>query len=235
MDFKNQLLHMYKEMGVDEVTGEGEMLIEEVKQDIKSNPVDSIDNIQDLFEYINKFDGCSLKEFATNTVMYDGTIGAEILLIGEAPGAQEDLEGRPFCGQSGQLLDLMLKSIGLDRNKNVFITNNVFWRPPANRKPTDDELDICRPMLEKIIALINPKIIIAVGSVAAQNLTQKNYNMNQFREKPFEYINKYLKGPIKTYTIFHPAYLLRQPSQKKIMWFDLIKIEKILKNSNIKV
>ncbi|MBN8827343.1 MAG: uracil-DNA glycosylase [Sphingobacteriia bacterium] len=195
----------------------------------------SAKDIHQLFDIIRNFNGCKLKATATNTVCGEGVLDAEVMFIGEAPGATEDQEGRPFCGDSGKLLDNMIASIGLSRKTNMFITNNVYWRPPANRPPTKEELNICLPFLEKMIALINPKLIILVGGVAAANITGLNYSMAKFRTSQVEYINQYLEKPIKTFTIFHPAYLLRSPSQKKNAWFDLISIEEFIKNNNIRI
>lgn len=239
MNFEEQLINFYKEIGVEEhfvATKPRKHAKAAITSANAPHEADHISNIDDLIDYIKNFNGCNLKELANSTVIYDGQKTAEILLVGEAPGAQEDIEGRPFCGDSGKLLDLMLASIKLTREKNVFITNNIFWRPPANRKPTNEELEICRPLLDKIIALINPKVIIAVGSVAAQNLTgHKNMSMNDFRLNPINYQNRYMSHSVPVYTLFHPAYLLRQPSQKRTAWLDLIKIEKFLKESNINI
>lgn len=237
-----QMLEWYKEIGVDEVISDAPVnnftynpsIEPMLKKSTSREIADNAQNIEELFSAIQEFNGCALKENATNTVVGEGNTEAEILLIGEAPGAQEDKEARPFCGDSGKLLDLMLGSIGLSRHKNVFITNNIFWRPPANRRPSTEELSICLPFLERMISLINPKLIIMVGSVAASNLTGFNYNMSRFREDRIEYNNIYLSNPIKTITIFHPAYLLRQPYQKKVAWFDLLKVEDFIKSNNIK-
>ncbi|AZL15041.1 uracil-DNA glycosylase [Rickettsiales endosymbiont of Stachyamoeba lipophora] len=196
---------------------------------------DNCNDIHTLFEQIKNFEGCELKLTATNTVVGQGITDSEILMIGEAPGAQEDLEGRPFCGDSGKLLNMMLERIGLSRDKNFFITNTVFWRPPGNRRPTNEELELCRPFLEKIIALMKPKLIIMVGSVSTFNLTGLNLNMNQLRSQTIEYTNSYLEQKIKCFTIFHPAFLLRQPSQKKSTWFDLLKIKQYILNNHIKL
>lgn len=189
---------------------------------------DEASTFESLVEKIKTFDGCDLKLTATNTVVYDGTIGAPVLLIGEAPGANEDLQGIPFCGDSGQLLDNYFASIGLKRDKNIIISNSVFWRPPANRKPTPEEVAICRPFVEKLIALLAPKVIILVGSVAASCVLNEARAMSHLRRNWVDYTNQYLKYTIPTTVMFHPAYLLRQPSQKKVCWFDLLHIEKKL-------
>jgi DNA polymerase len=187
-----------------------------------ANRATSLDELKNIIE---NFDGCELKNFATNTVFADGTRGAPILLVGEAPGAKEDEEGIPFCGESGILLDKMLEAIGLSRKNNVYITNTIFWRPPANRRPTSSEIAICRPFVEKHIALAKPKLIILVGSTAITSLLGKEFGISEVRQEIHQYQNEYLDKPISTTAIFHPAYLLRQPMQKKTTWYDLLKIK----------
>lgn len=182
-------------------------------------------SLDELKNIIENFDGCELKNFATNTVFSDGTRGAPILLVGEAPGAKEDEAGIPFCGESGVLLDKMLEAIGLSRKDNVYITNTIFWRPPANRRPTSAEIAICRPFVEKHIALAKPKLIILVGSTAITSLLGKEFKISEVRQEIHQYQNEYLEKPIPTTAIFHPAYLLRQPMQKKTTWYDLLKIK----------
>lgn len=189
------------------------------------------DNATDLDDLRNKllnFDGCNLKKFANKTVFSDGNPKAKILFIGEAPGANEDLQGIPFCGESGKLLDSMLASIDIYREHNAYITNTIFWRPPGNRPPTSEEIDICRPFVEKHIALINPRLIVLVGSTAATSLLGSHEGISKIRQNNYSYTNRYLKTPIHTTAIFHPAYLLRQPFQKKAAWFDLIKIQQYI-------
>jgi uracil-DNA glycosylase family 4 len=194
---------------------------------------DKANNIEELRKSLQDFNGCELKKFATNTVFGDGNPEAKIMLIGEAPGSTEDLKGIPFCGESGNLLDNMLHAIGVSRKNNAYITNTVFWRPPANRQPTLEEVDICRPFVEKHIALINPKLIILVGSTAATSLLGKNSGITKIRQEYYFYSNKYLSSPIQTTAIFHPAYLLRQPTQKRTSWYDLLKIKDYLVKNNL--
>lgn len=189
---------------------------------------DKANNIAELKESLLNFDGCELKKLANNTVFGDGNPKAAIMLIGEAPGSNEDLKGIPFCGESGNLLDNMLSAIGVSRKNNAYITNTVFWRPPANRQPTLEEVDICRPFVEKHIALINPKLIILVGSTAATSLLGKNAGITKIRQEYYFYTNKYLTAPIQTTAMFHPAYLLRQPMQKRTSWYDLLKIKEYI-------
>ena len=130
---------------------------------------DKCNTIEELKSTVEKFDNLEIKQYATNTVFADGNPKSDIMLIGEAPGANEDKYGIPFCGQSGKLLDNILAAIKIDRTC-CYITNTIFWRPPANRRPTTSEIDACRPFVEKHVALINPKIIILVGSTAVESL-----------------------------------------------------------------
>lgn len=185
-------------------------------------------SLEELKNTIENFDGCDLKQFATHTVFADGNTRAKILFLGEAPGATEDKYGIPFCGESGKLLDKMLASISLSRERDVYITNTIFWRPPANRRPTHEEIEICRPFVEKHIALIDPKLIILVGSTASNSLLGQGAKISYVRNCYHSYTNQYLNKPITTTAIFHPAYLLRQPNKKKETWFDLIKIQQFI-------
>ena len=188
----------------------------------------SCHNLEELRHAVEEFTGCELKKYAKNTVFSDGNPQAEIMLIGEAPGANEDLQGIPFCGASGKLLDKMLAAINLDR-ESIYITNTVFWRPPGNRQPTHQEAEICRPFVEKHIALISPKIIVLVGGIAASSILGCTIGISKVRGQFYEYQNQYIEKPITTTAIFHPAYLMRQPKQKKLAWEDLQKIRDFLK------
>ena len=219
-DDLRQLFDVYIDNGID-------FVMEDNIQDKLT--VDSCATLTELYQLVKNFTGCELKKYAQNTVLYDGNPQAEIMLIGEAPGANEDLQGIPFCGRSGKLLDKMLAAINLDRTK-VYISNTVFWRPPANRQPTHQETEICRPFVEKHIALISPKIIVLVGGIAASTMLDSDVGISKLRGKFYEYTNKYLEKPIKTIVIFHPAYLLRQPKQKRLAWEDLQLIQKHLES-----
>ncbi|WP_342272132.1 uracil-DNA glycosylase family protein [Candidatus Tisiphia endosymbiont of Parasteatoda lunata] len=194
---------------------------------------DSARNLEELKKLLMDFDGCGLKKLANKTVFADGNPQSSIMFIGEAPGSSEDAQGIPFCGESGKLLDNVLASINISREHNAYITNTVFWRPPANRQPTQEEIDICRPFVEKHIALINPKLIVLVGNVAATSLLGKNAGISKIRLEYYLYTNQYLSKPIQTTSIFHPAYLLRQPMQKKTTWYDLLKIHEYINTSGI--
>ncbi len=188
---------------------------------------DAVTTLDQLKSSLLSFDGCDLKKTATNTVFSDGVATAKIMLIGEAPGASEDATGIPFCGESGKLLDNMISTIGLSRKENVYITNTIFWRPPANRRPTSEEVEICRPFVEKHIALIKPDLLILVGATAVTSLLG-DLQISKIRQEHYQYKNQYLTKPITTTALFHPAYLLRQPFQKKATWFDLLKIQEFL-------
>lgn len=193
---------------------------------------DKVKSLEELKQVLLNFDLCELKFGAKNLVFADGKQDAKVMLIGEAPGATEDEKGIPFCGVSGQLLDNMLASIGLFREKNFYITNTVFWRPPDNRQPTTTEVEICRPFVEKHISLIAPEIIILVGGVAVSSLLGQSEQISKVRGQIFKYSNPYINA-IDTTAIFHPAYLIRQPGRKKTAWFDMLKLKKILKEKNI--
>ncbi|WDM85365.1 uracil-DNA glycosylase [Ehrlichia sp. JZT12] len=179
--------------------------------------------VQELKSAIESFDGCDLKNLATNTVFSDGNPSAKMMLIGEAPGANEDLKGIPFCGASGMLLDKMLNAIGFDRT-TVYISNAVFWRPPGNRRPTDFEIAVCKPFVEKHIALIAPKMLVLVGSTACYAMLDSKNPISRLRGRFHFYNNQFLQHSITTGIIFHPSYLLRQPMQKRVAWEDLKQI-----------
>lgn len=198
-----------------------------VKNSIPNVNLESITTLDALKEEVEKSCNCELKTYATKTVFGDGNPQAKILVIGEAPGQEEDLAGVPFIGRSGELLMNAFKSINLDRQTNFYITNNIFWRPPGNRKPTDEEMEICRPYLAKILEIINPKVIICVGSVAAQNVLKTEETISNLRNKVFlESIP--LKYSGKIFAIYHPSYLLRNPSKKYDMYKDLLFIKETI-------
>lgn len=177
-------------------------------------------SVDDLRTALEGFDGCALKKTARNLCFIDGNPAARILLIGEGPGAEEDRHGKPFVGPSGQLLDRMLGSIGLDRTQ-VLISNTVFWRPPGNRTPTTAETEICRPFVDRLIQLVSPGVIVAVGGPAAKLLLNETAGIGRLRGKWFEYASEGLSTPIATTPLFHPAYLLRSPQMKREAWADL--------------
>ena len=188
-----------------------------------------LQNLQKLKNKIHNIKNCELKKSATNLVFGDGNINAKIMIIGEGPGAQEDAAGIPFVGRAGKLLDKMLNAIQLDRSK-VYISNVVNYRPPENRRPTEIEIKRYLPYLKNHIEIINPKILVLLGSTALNTLIGNEIVISKARGK---WIQKEI-GKIKPWIIasFHPAFLMRQPEQKKLAWIDLKMIReksKILK------
>jgi uracil-DNA glycosylase family 4 len=178
-----------------------------------------------LEEAVRGFEGCGLKATATNTVFADGVPGARVMFVGEAPGADEDRLGRPFVGVSGQLLDAMLRWIDLDRQRNVYIANVVYWRPPGNRPPTTSEVAICLPFIQRQIALARPEILVFLGNSAAQALLGTTGGIGKLRGRWLTYDPTDADAPIQAIATFHPAYLLRSPAQKRESWRDLLMIK----------
>ena len=183
----------------------------------------------ELKEMLLSFDGCALKKTAMNTVFADGVEDADVMLVGEAPGADEDREGRPFVGRSGQLLDNAFSTIGLSRQKNLYISNIIFWRPPGNRPPTTTEISQCLPFIRRHIELKKPKILVMVGGVSAKSLLDSPQGITRVRGQWLQYKSEGLESPIHAIAVSHPAFLLRSPGQKKKFWFDLLAISKKLK------
>lgn len=183
-------------------------------------------SIEALQEELARFDGCPLKHTAMNMVFADGNPEAKVMLIGEAPGADEDRQGKPFVGVSGQLLNDMLAAIGLSRD-TVYISNVIFWRPPGNRAPTDAELAACLPFVERHIELVKPKVLVLLGGVAAKSLLRTKDGITRLRGcwnvyKPWHAEEQ---EPIPCLPIYHPAYLLRQPATKRQAWLDLLSLK----------
>lgn len=193
---------------------------------------DHCGTLAELEQAVRGFDGCALQRTATKTVFADGNPQAKIMLIGEAPGASEDQQGIPFCGTSGMLLDRMLAAIGLDRQK-VYITNTLFWRPPGNRQPSPEELAICEPFVEKHVALIAPRLLILSGGTATSALLKKDTSISRLRGKLYEYSNRYLPQPVPVAVTYHPSYLLRQPTQKRLAWADLLMVQRFVEEQKI--
>jgi DNA polymerase len=173
---------------------------------------------------VRQFDDCPLKRTATNTVFMDGNPEAPIIIVGEAPGADEDRIGRPFVGRAGQLLDLMLAAIGLDRGK-VQITNVIYWRPPGNRKPTTAEIASCLPFVLRHIALARPTALVLAGGTAAGALLSQTEGITRLRGRWFDLAVPGLERPVPTIPIFHPAFLLRSPERKRDAWRDLLALK----------
>lgn len=179
-----------------------------------------VNSLEDLKKQIQEFEGLEIKNTATNMVFGNGNINSKIMFIGEAPGAEEDAQGIPFVGQSGQLLSKMLEAIDLTRD-DVYITNVVNWRPPGNRPPTQNEIDLCMPFLKKHIELISPKIIVLLGATAMRAVLQINTGLSKSRGF-WHYYNTNNNKKIKTMVTFHPSYLLRSPGQKAFAWQDFM-------------
>ena len=192
---------------------------------------DKISDLDSLKKLIINLKNCNLKKKAKNIVFSDGNPNSKVMIIGEGPGANEDIEGLPFVGRAGQLLDKMLQAINLDRTK-VYITNVVNYRPPENRKPTEEEILRYLPFLVKHIEIINPKILVLLGSTALNSILGSEKVISKARGI---WVTKQI-GSWKTNVIasFHPAYLMRQPDQKKYSWIDLKMIKKKLEELNIK-
>lgn len=191
-------------------------------------------NIGDLRRAVEAFNGCGLKATARNTVFTDGVETADILLIGEGPGREEDEQGKPFVGRSGQLLDRMLGAIGLSRQSNLLISNVVFWRPPGNRPATQGELAACLPFVDRLIELKQPKLLILAGGVSAQTVLRRQEGVTKLRGRRLSHSSAELTNPINAMVMLHPAYLLRQPQQKRLAWADLLGLEAWLKELGIK-
>ncbi|MBK8175135.1 MAG: uracil-DNA glycosylase [Rhodospirillales bacterium] len=181
-------------------------------------------SLAELRAALERFDGCALSKTATNLVFGDGSASARIVFIGEAPGAEEDRRGLPFVGPSGRLLDRMLASIGLDR-ANVFISNTIFWRPPGNRSPTLSEIAACTPFVERLIELIAPEVVVALGGPAATALLRREESVGRLRGRWLTFQTARMAQSIPAMALFHPAYLLRSPGQKRLAWRDLLAIK----------
>lgn len=173
-----------------------------------------------LREALAAFDGCALRETATNLVFADGNPAADLMLIGEAPGAEEDRAGLPFVGTSGRLLDRMIASIGLDRTQ-VLITNILPWRPPGNRAPADAEIAACLPFLHRHIALVRPRHLVLLGATAARALIGGKDGIRRMRGRWYPIDVPGLPAPVPALATYHPAYLLRTPAAKRDLWADL--------------
>ena len=229
------LLNLYKESGVDELISSrpknrtvrqndyvskkmqklDEMNSVKVSEEIN---LEGINTLEELKLKMSTFQGCQLYKSATNMVFSDGNPKSKIMLIGEAPGHDEDLQAKPFVGRSGKLLDKMLEAIDLNREK-VYIANIIPWRPPANRRPTEDEINSCLPFILKHIEIIKPSALMLLGSTATFAILRNKEGISKIRGKWVDL--KINQMTIPTMPTFHPAFLLRQPGQKKHVWTDL--------------
>lgn len=182
--------------------------------------------VDELRAALAVFDGCSLSITATNLVFSDGNPDADLMIVGEGPGAEEDRAGKPFVGPSGQFLDRMLGSIGVDRTQ-VLITNLIPWRPPGNRNPTDDEILICLPFLLRHIALVRPRHLVLLGALSSRAVLGESTGIRRLRGKIAQSSIPGLADPIPTLPMLHPAYLLRTPAAKRDAWSDLRMLKKL--------
>ena len=184
----------------------------------------SAGTLDELRAILERFEGCALKATASRLVFSDGNPQSRVMLVGEAPGRDEDIEGLPFVGRSGKLLDLMLAAIGLDRS-SVYIANVVPWRPPGNRTPTPQETQICLPFVTRQIELADPDVLVCLGGPAAQTLLGQS-GITKIRGRWFNYTTG--TREIRAMPTFHPAFLLRSPLQKRFAWRDFLAIKKTL-------
>jgi len=176
---------------------------------------------------ITAFDGCPLKtQGAARAVFSRGRAGAPVVVIGEAPGAEEDKSGRPFVGRAGQLLDRMLTAAGLA--EDVFIFNTVFWRPPGNRTPTPDEQAVCLPFVERALALLEPRFLLLCGAASARSLLRSKDGVMSLRGRWMDWSSSDGAMTIEALATLHPAFLLRQPQEKKKAWADLLMVRRRL-------
>lgn len=214
-----EVLKWFSDMGVSDV----------LDANFSASSDQKISTLAELKDAMSKVD-ISIKHCATNMVFGTGNEKADILLLGEAPGAEEDKQGLPFVGQSGQLLDKVLASIGLNRTK-VYITNILPWRPPGNRTPNTQEVALFRPYVLKHISLINPKVVICLGGTSTKALLQTTEGIMKLRGR-WTSIDEISAKIIPT---FHPAYLLRSPSQKKEFWRDFLTVKQEVSNNRTRI
>jgi uracil-DNA glycosylase len=203
-----------------DVTVAPEVAINSAREAARTAPT-----LEALRQLLENFDGCALRHTATRLVFADGNPEARVMFVGEAPGRDEDIEGLPFVGRSGKLLDRMIAAIGLDRSK-AYIANVIPWRPPGNRTPTPQETQICLPFIRRQIELVNPDVLVTLGNPSTQALLQTREGIMRTRGKWLDYDTG--TRTIRAIATFHPAYLLRSPSYKRMSWQDLRAIAKAL-------
>ena len=180
---------------------------------------------EDLVAEITAFDGCELKAACQNTVVYDGVSSARVLILGDAPSAQDDAAGKPFMGPAGALLDNMLAAIGLSRAENCLISNMVYWSPPRNRTPKPEELALCLPFVERMIEIVDPALILSFGEAPAQTLLQNKTSITRLRGTQQNYVLNNKSYPLMAG--FHPNYLLKRPHDKARAWRDLLAMQAV--------
>jgi uracil-DNA glycosylase family 4 len=242
------LLDWYQAMGVDEAIGDAPInhFAAPAAAEPKTASVSASANLQqqastaggnpakaktltELEKLAGQYDGCGLKRTAKNLVFARGSNKARVMFIGEAPGRDEDLQGKPFVGRAGKLLDRMLASIGLTED-DVYITNTVYWRPPGNRTPTPQEIESCAPILKRQIELLKPDIIVLLGGAAAKSILNTNEGIMRLRGK---WLNFHSDGrDIPTLATLHPAYLLRNPEAKRLAWRDMLMVKQALERKS---
>jgi uracil-DNA glycosylase family 4 len=182
-------------------------------------------SLDELRAVMDAYEGCTLKKRATQLVFADGNPDAEIMLVGEGPGEQEDLQGKPFVGRAGQLLDRMLAAIGLDRTK-VYIANMVPWRPPGNRDPSPEELALCTPFLLRQVELVAPRLLVTLGNVPTKALFQTGSGITRMRGQWADLTIG--THPVRALATLHPAYLLRTPASKALAWQDMLSLKQAM-------
>ncbi len=223
---------LYYKLINNELVYDNKSIVRYKKNNKNNTPKNKLNQLEELRKRINSIKNCDLKKNATNLVFSDGNPFAKIMIVGEGPGANEDKEGKPFVGRAGKLLDKMLTAIKLNR-KNVYISNVVNFRPPMNRRPTDEEIKKYLPFLNKHIELINPKILLLLGATALNALIGNEVVISKARGKWTN--KKFGESTIQIIASFHPAFLMRQPDQKKYVWEDLKMIRKKISELKIKL
>ncbi len=191
------------------------------------------ESLAQLRAAVQAFEGCDLKKASKNTVVCDGAFDAPIMIVGEAPGGEEDAQGLPFVGRAGKLLDRMLGAIGLSRQDNVYITNLIYWRPPGNRDPSPAEMQICAPFLMRQIELKQPKLLLTVGKFATHAMLGREDGIMKLRGRKLSYAQDGMAA-VPCVPLLHPAYLLRNPADKAKAWDDLRTIAKLCDELGIK-
>jgi uracil-DNA glycosylase len=190
-------------------------------------------SVEELETAVRAFEGCALKRTAKNTVFADGVVGSPVMIVGEAPGADEDRLGKPFVGVSGQLMDRMFDAIGMSRERDLYITNILFWRPPGNRTPTLAEQAICMAFTRRHIELAQPKVLVLAGGTAAKSVLDTTEGIMRLRGK-WTSLSLDDGSAVPTLPTFHPAYLLRTPASKRQSWSDLLSLDKKLRELGIR-
>lgn len=207
---------------------------------INNNPINDArrlaaqaQSLAELRALVEQYEGCPLKKAAKTTVVADGAHSADVMIVGEAPGAEEDARGLPFVGRAGQLLDRMLATVGLSRQENVYITNLIYWRPPGNRDPSPIEMQMCAPFLTRQIELKKPKLLLTAGKFATHAMLNKEDGIMKLRGRKLSYAQEGIAA-IPCVPMLHPAYLLRNPADKAKAWDDLRTIAKLCDELGIK-